>query len=170
MKNNDFSDTGVKPPSGTWSSEAIHTIGTLVMNKVFTAVVVSESEGTLALDLIDESSTPPVAVLQHLIAAGLCEADKFSSDSVPTVQKEEVSPREPSQLGWTQLPLGQEREVIVCMLQSPGDFFCHIYNLTGKGPFLFLRSTYLLPPSLHFNLSTLHSTYSHLTSHALLLS
>ncbi|XP_077309891.1 tudor domain-containing protein 1 [Lithobates pipiens] len=121
---------GVKPPSGTWSSEAIHTIGALVMNKVFTAVVVSESEGTLSLDLIDESATPPVAVSQHLIAAGLSEAEKFASDSLPTIQKEEVSPREPSQLGWTQLPLGQEREVIVCMLQSPGDFFCHIYNLT----------------------------------------
>lgn len=107
------------------------------MNKVFKAVVVSESEGILTLDLIDESSTPPVAVLQHLITAGLSEADKFASDSVPTVQKKEESPREPSQLAWTQLPLGQEREVIVCMLQSPGDFFCQICNLTGKGPFLF---------------------------------
>lgn len=137
MKNNEFSGTGVKPPSGTWSSEAIHTISTFIMNKVFKAVVVSESEGILTLDLIDESSTPPVAVLQHLITAGLSEADKFASDSVPTVQKKEESPREPSQLAWTQLPLGQEREVIVCMLQSPGDFFCQICNLTGKGPFLF---------------------------------
>ncbi|XP_018426259.1 PREDICTED: tudor domain-containing protein 1 [Nanorana parkeri] len=117
---------GVKPPSGTWSSEVIHKVSLLLMNKVFTAVVVSESAGTLTLDLIAKSATQPVVVSQHLIAAGLAEADHSADVSTTSVPKEEELPREPP----AQLPLGQEKEVMVCMLQSPEDFFCHIYNPT----------------------------------------
>ncbi|KAM5127229.1 tudor domain-containing protein 1-like, partial [Mantella aurantiaca] len=125
---------GVKPPSGSWSPEAIFAIGLVLMNKIFSALVISESAGALTLDLVAESSSPPLPVSQYLIAAGLAEDEK--SPSVPNEGEEPreepgEEPRETSSgLAWAQLALNKETEVMVCMLRSPGDFYCHIYNPT----------------------------------------
>ncbi|XP_068114108.1 tudor domain-containing protein 1 isoform X2 [Hyperolius riggenbachi] len=119
---------GVEPPSGTWSPEAVQKIGRLLLNRIFTAEVVSEPEGHSMLNLIDESQTPPLVISQQLIEAGLAKASTSDCSSAPSPEKEEE--HEEPQLQWVQLPPDQETEVVVCMLINPGKFFCHIYNPT----------------------------------------
>lgn len=124
----------MSPPLGTWSPETIHAIGLSVINKVFTAVVVSESTDFLTLDLIDESVTPPVVISQQLITAGLAKADRPAIAATPSVQQEEKTGETCSQLAWAELPLGQEIEVMMVMLQSPGHFYVH--NVKGARLFI----------------------------------
>ncbi|XP_075050729.1 uncharacterized protein LOC142136034, partial [Mixophyes fleayi] len=120
---------GVKPPSGTWTSEASQALGVLTMNKIITAAVVSESSGILTMDLIDESITPNIFVSKHLIEAGLAVPDTSGSKS-PSKTQASLPGDSSVQLKWAELPLGQVTEVVVCMLRNPGEFFCHICNQT----------------------------------------
>ncbi|XP_063818621.1 tudor domain-containing protein 1 isoform X2 [Pseudophryne corroboree] len=120
---------GVTPPSGTWTPKATELLRVLAMDKIITATVVSEDSGIVTLDLIDESTTPMVSVSKRLIEAGLAVPD--TSDSKSPIKIESSLPSEPSaQLKWAELPLHQAAEVVICMLQNPGEFCCHICNQT----------------------------------------
>ncbi|XP_069835842.1 tudor domain-containing protein 1 isoform X2 [Dendropsophus ebraccatus] len=119
---------GVKPPSGEWTSEAIESFKVLVMNKILSASVVANCGEVLTLELVDESVTPKISISQHLIEAGLAVPNTQDCESP---QEDASQPEDYAvQLRWAELPLGQETEVLVCMLQNPGVFFCHIHNQT----------------------------------------
>ncbi|XP_040291132.1 tudor domain-containing protein 1 [Bufo bufo] len=121
---------GVKPQSGSWTSEATDAFKTLVMNKQLTACVVAICDRVLTLELIDKSVTPNISISKHLLEAGLAAP---STPSCESPAAEEASQLEDYLVQWrrTALPMGQETEVVVCMLQHPGEFFCHINNQTA---------------------------------------
>ncbi|XP_071986252.1 tudor domain-containing protein 1 isoform X2 [Engystomops pustulosus] len=110
---------GVKPLSGQWSPEATQAFKNLVMNKILSASVVATCDRILTLKLINESITPKMSISQCLIDAGLAVPS-----TADIVEPEDVA------LRWTELPIGQETEVLVCMLRNPGEFYCHINNQT----------------------------------------
>ncbi|XP_075698801.1 tudor domain-containing protein 1 [Rhinoderma darwinii] len=119
---------GVKPPSGKWTSEATDAFKVLVMNKILTASVVTDCNRVLTLELTDESVTPKISISQNLIEAGL--AVPYTSDCETPAEEGRPPEDRAAQLRWTELPPGQVSEVLVCMLQNPGEFFCHLYNQT----------------------------------------
>lgn len=130
IKPGDVSSAGVKPQSGKWTSEATEKFKVLVMNKILSASVMADCDRVLTLELIDESVAPKISISQQLIDAGLAVPNTPDCESPA---KEEASQPEDHavQLRWAELPLGQETEVLVCMLQNPGEFFCHIHSQTG---------------------------------------
>ncbi|XP_066457578.1 tudor domain-containing protein 1 [Eleutherodactylus coqui] len=123
---------GVKPPSGEWTSEATDKFKDLVTNKILTAAVMADCDRVLTVELIDESVTPNVSISQHLMEAGLAVPTTPDPGSPADETEEEAGQREDyiMQLRWTELPLGQQTEVLVCMLQDPGEFFCHVHKQT----------------------------------------
>ncbi|XP_073412720.1 tudor domain-containing protein 1 isoform X2 [Dendrobates tinctorius] len=120
---------GVKPLSGKWSSEATDSFRALVMNKILRASIVADCDRVLTLELTDESAGTNISISQHLINAGLAIS---STAAFETKAGEDAGKAEDRAvpLRWTTLPPGKQTEVSVCMLQNPGDFFCHIHNQT----------------------------------------
>ncbi|XP_073540761.1 tudor domain-containing protein 1 isoform X2 [Phyllobates terribilis] len=118
---------GVKPLSGEWSSEATESFKALVMNKILTACIVAKCDRVLTLELTDESATTNISISQHLIKAGLAVPSTAGCEAAANKEAGEAEDRAVP-LRWTTLPPGKQTEVLVCMLHSPGDFFCHIHN------------------------------------------
>ncbi|XP_056385439.1 tudor domain-containing protein 1 isoform X2 [Hyla sarda] len=119
---------GVKPPSAKWTSDAIDAFKGLVMDKILTASVLANCDKVLTLELVNKSVTPEILISKHLIAADLAVPN--NSDCGTPEEAADQPGDYAVQLRWAELPLGQETEVIVCMLQNPGAFFCHIHNQT----------------------------------------
>uniref|UniRef100_A0A7M4EVX9 Tudor domain containing 1 n=1 Tax=Crocodylus porosus TaxID=8502 RepID=A0A7M4EVX9_CROPO len=116
---------GVKPQLGTWPSEAISLMKQLVHNKVTTARVVGKTDYSSVVELTDESFTP-VNVGKHLIKAGY--AMKESKALMTAHETSNIGKEGSGNWTWVKLALKQTIDVMVCMLYSPGEFYCHILN------------------------------------------
>ncbi|KAE8589413.1 hypothetical protein XENTR_v10017554 [Xenopus tropicalis] len=128
---------GVRPASKTWTKEATTKMASLVANKMITVRVITESEGSLMVELLDGSVNPELDIARQLILAGLAvdkEAgvgmDEGSSGALAGTGGElmDDSGAKPGQWTSAELPLGRAVDVSVCMLYSPGEFFCQLCN------------------------------------------
>ncbi|KAM7170336.1 tudor domain-containing protein 1 [Macrochelys suwanniensis] len=125
---------GVKPLSGTWSSEAISLMKELVQNKMITVRVVDKKEASSVVEITDEFVTPIINVSKHLLESG--HAVKDSKD-VLTINETVNTVKEVSAVGetinkidwtWVKLTLKQTLNVMLCTVNNPGEFFCQIFK------------------------------------------
>uniref|UniRef100_A0A8C3RVY7 Tudor domain containing 1 n=1 Tax=Chelydra serpentina TaxID=8475 RepID=A0A8C3RVY7_CHESE len=115
---------GVKPLSGTWSSEAISLMKQLVQNKMITVRVVDKKEASSVVEITDEFVTPIINVSKHLLESG--HAVKDSKD-VLTIN-ETVNTVKEVNWTWVKLTLKQTLNVMLCTVNNPGEFFCQIFK------------------------------------------
>ncbi|XP_066211537.1 tudor domain-containing protein 1 [Saccopteryx leptura] len=125
---------GVKPPLGIWTPEAICLMKKFVQNKMITVKVVDKLENGSLVELIDKSVTPNISVTQVLVDAGFTVrgqdlvTDKpraVKEASVPLVLEEKLN-----LLAWTwvRLAVDQVVDVVVCVIYSPGEFYCQVHK------------------------------------------
>ncbi|XP_054437201.1 tudor domain-containing protein 1 [Pteronotus mesoamericanus] len=123
---------GIKPSLGIWTPEAICLMKKVVQNQMMTVKVVDKLENSSLVELVDKSETPNISVTEVLIDAGFAVRGKGivtekSSDikeaSVPLDGEAKLNP-----LAWTWvgLAVNQTVDVVVCMIYSPGEFYCHV--------------------------------------------
>ncbi|XP_014381318.1 tudor domain-containing protein 1 isoform X1 [Alligator sinensis] len=122
---------GVKPQLGTWPSEAISLMKQLVHNKVTTVRVMGKTDYSSVVEFTDESFTP-INVSKHLIEAGYAMKESkalMTAHETSNIGKEGSGDTvRKGSWTWVKLALKQTINVIVCMLYSPGEFYCHMLN------------------------------------------
>ncbi|XP_030698299.2 tudor domain-containing protein 1 [Globicephala melas] len=124
--------SGVKPSLGIWTPEAIYLMRKIVQNKMITVKVVDKLENSSLVELTDRSVMPHISITRVLIDAGFAVGDKGVVTVKPSVMKEASVPSgveaEISQLEWTwvELAVDQTVDVVVCVMYSPGEFYCHV--------------------------------------------
>uniref|UniRef100_A0A2R9C7D6 Tudor domain-containing protein 1 n=1 Tax=Pan paniscus TaxID=9597 RepID=A0A2R9C7D6_PANPA len=123
---------GVKPSLGIWTPEAICLMKKLVQNKIITVKVVDKLENSSLVELIDKSETPHVSVSRVLIDAGFAVGEQSMVTDKPSDVKETSVPLgvegkvNPLEWTWVELAVDQTVDVVVCVIYSPGEFYCHV--------------------------------------------
>ncbi|XP_055208163.2 tudor domain-containing protein 1 isoform X3 [Gorilla gorilla gorilla] len=124
--------SGVKPSLGIWTPEAICLMKNLVQNKIVTVKVVDKLENSSLVELIDKSETPHVSVSKVLIDAGFAVVEQSMVTDKPSDVKETSVPLgvegkvNPLEWTWVELAVDQTVDVVVCVIYSPGEFYCHV--------------------------------------------
>ncbi|XP_021565441.1 tudor domain-containing protein 1 [Carlito syrichta] len=124
--------SGVEPPLGIWTPEAICLMKKIVQNKMITVKVVDELENSSLVELIDKSKMPNVSVTKVLIDTGFAVEKKATVADSPSDVKEAIVPLNvegkvnPLEWSWVELSVDQTVDVMVCMIYSPGEFYCHL--------------------------------------------
>ncbi|XP_059112147.1 tudor domain-containing protein 1 isoform X3 [Peromyscus eremicus] len=122
---------GVKPSLGIWTPEAICLMKKIVQNKMVTVRVVDMLGTRSLVELVDKSVIPHVSASKALIDSGFAVketetvADKSGSvhtANVPLAIEETV---EPLEWTWVEFSVDETVDVMVCMMYSPGEFYCH---------------------------------------------
>ncbi|EPY82173.1 tudor domain-containing protein 1 [Camelus ferus] len=128
---------GVKPSLGIWTPEAICLMKNIVQNKMMTVKVVDKLENSSLVELIDRSVTPHISVTRVLIDTGFAVGNKgvvadkpgdVKETDVPLGVEAKVSPLEWT---WVELAVDETVDVVVCMMYSPGEFYCHVLKEDG---------------------------------------
>ncbi|XP_074928651.1 tudor domain-containing protein 1 isoform X2 [Chelonoidis abingdonii] len=125
---------GVKPLSGTWSSEAIALMKQLLQNKMITIRVVDKKENSSVVEIADESVTPIISVSKHLLESGHAVKDSKDvltiNETVNTVKEGNAVGETINKIDWTwvKLTLKQTLNVLLCTVNNPGEFFCQILD------------------------------------------
>uniref|UniRef100_A0A8C6EHH9 Tudor domain-containing protein 1 n=1 Tax=Microcebus murinus TaxID=30608 RepID=A0A8C6EHH9_MICMU len=123
---------GVKPSLGIWTPEAVCLMKKIVQNKMITVKVVDKLENSSLVELMDKSETPNVSVSRVLIDAGFAVGGKGRVTDSPSDAKEASVPLDvegktnPLEWTWVKLAVDQTVDVVVCMIYSPGEFYCHV--------------------------------------------
>uniref|UniRef100_A0A3Q2H7E7 Tudor domain-containing protein 1 n=1 Tax=Equus caballus TaxID=9796 RepID=A0A3Q2H7E7_HORSE len=123
---------GVKPSLGIWTPEAVCLMKKIVQNKMMTVKVVDKLENSSLVELIDTSVTPHVSVAKVLIDAGFAVGETGALTDKPSDRKETSVPLgveaklNPLAWTWVELAVDQTVDVVVCMIYSPGEFYCHV--------------------------------------------
>ncbi|KAI2557346.1 tudor domain containing 1 [Homo sapiens] len=123
---------GVKPSLGIWTPEAICLMKKLVQNKIITVKVVDKLENSSLVELIDKSETPHVSVSKVLLDAGFAVGEQSMVTDKPSDVKETSVPLgvegkvNPLEWTWVELGVDQTVDVVVCVIYSPGEFYCHV--------------------------------------------
>ncbi|EAW49478.1 tudor domain-containing protein 1 isoform 8 [Homo sapiens] len=124
--------SGVKPSLGIWTPEAICLMKKLVQNKIITVKVVDKLENSSLVELIDKSETPHVSVSKVLLDAGFAVGEQSMVTDKPSDVKETSVPLgvegkvNPLEWTWVELGVDQTVDVVVCVIYSPGEFYCHV--------------------------------------------
>ncbi|XP_060098652.1 tudor domain-containing protein 1 [Heteronotia binoei] len=124
---------GIKPASGSWSTEATSFMKTLVQNKVVTVKVMDKNENTSAVELTDTSVTPTINVRESLLESGCAvegNASILTALERSTGTLQDVNDQKQDKVAWTRVKLTPKQviDVTVCMVYSPGEFYCQILN------------------------------------------
>uniref|UniRef100_A0A2K6T204 Tudor domain-containing protein 1 n=1 Tax=Saimiri boliviensis boliviensis TaxID=39432 RepID=A0A2K6T204_SAIBB len=123
---------GVKPSLGIWTPEAICLMKKLVQNKIITVKVVDKLENSSLVELIDKSKMPHVSISKVLIDAAFAVGEQGMVADKPSDMKEASVPLgvegKVNSLEWTwvELAVDQTVDVVVCVIYSPGEFYCHV--------------------------------------------
>ncbi|KAM5321904.1 tudor domain-containing protein 1 [Glossophaga mutica] len=123
---------GVKPSLGIWTPEAICLMKKVVQNQMVTVKVVDKLENSSLVELVDKSETPSISVAQVLTDAGFAVWGKGAVAEKPSDMKEASVPLDveaklnPSAWTWVDLAVNQTVDVAVCVIYSPGEFYCHV--------------------------------------------
>ncbi|KAM4636974.1 tudor domain-containing protein 1 [Discoglossus pictus] len=123
--------TGVKPAFEKWSQEATSLFRTLVVNKILTVKVVGQKDGSVLVELLDGSVEPELVIARRLLEAKVAITEEAAKSK--TLQEEEEKKRniiDCLPVMWAELPIGHSVEVMVCMLYSPGEFYCQLCSET----------------------------------------
>ncbi|NXN92037.1 TDRD1 protein, partial [Rhinopomastus cyanomelas] len=122
---------GVKPPLGGWTPKAVSLMKQLVKDKVVTVKVVDKETYRSVVELVDTSVTPTINILSHLVEKG-CAAEKSKMASPAAGMNDVKQANEDTTskriFRWSKLSLKQTVDVIVCVVYSPGEFYCQISN------------------------------------------
>ncbi|XP_023061996.1 tudor domain-containing protein 1 isoform X4 [Piliocolobus tephrosceles] len=124
--------SGVKPSLEIWTPEAVCLMKKLVQNKIITVKVVDKLENSSLVELIDKSETPHVSVSRVLIDAGFAVGEQRMVTDKPSDMKEAIVPLgvegkvDPLEWTWVELAVDQTVDVVVCVIYSPGEFYCHV--------------------------------------------
>ncbi|KAM8781754.1 tudor domain-containing protein 1 [Rhynchonycteris naso] len=123
---------GVKPSLGIWTPEAICLMKKFVQNKMITVKVVEKLENSSLVELIDKSVTPNISVTKVLVDAGFTVRGQGLVTDKPGAVKEANVPlvleAKLSLLAWTWVGLAVDQvvDVVVCVIYSPGEFYCQV--------------------------------------------
>ncbi|XP_077733673.1 tudor domain-containing protein 1 isoform X1 [Canis aureus] len=123
---------GVKPSLGIWTPEAICLMKKIVQNKIIMVRVADKLENSSLVELVDKSVTPHVSIAQALKDAGFAVGETGMLAEKPSVMKEANDPLgveeklNPLEWTWVELAVDQTVDVVVCMMYSPGEFYCHV--------------------------------------------
>ncbi|KAI4551049.1 hypothetical protein MJT46_020153, partial [Ovis ammon polii x Ovis aries] len=122
---------GVKPSLGIWTPEAVCLMKKIVQNKIITVNVVDKLENSSLVELIDRSVTPHISVTKVLLSAGFAVEDKGLVTDKPSDVKEAIplgveTKVNPLVWTWVELAVDQTVDVVVCVIDSPGEFYCHV--------------------------------------------
>nr|KAF6425870.1 tudor domain containing 1 [Molossus molossus] len=123
---------GVKPLLGIWTPEAICLMKKTVQNTMIMVKVVDKLENSSLVELVDKSMTPNINVTEVLIDAGFAVREKEIVTEKPSDKKEASVPLgvetkvNPLVWTWVALAVDQTEDVVVCMIYSPGEFYCHV--------------------------------------------
>ncbi|XP_067321917.1 tudor domain-containing protein 1 [Anolis sagrei] len=124
--------SGVKPASGTWSTEATSFMKKLFHNKVFIIKVLAMKENTFVVDITNDSMTPVTNVSSYLLKSGYAveESSAVGVMESQTITLEGISDQKPDQIdaSWITLTAEQVVNVMVCVLYSPSEFYCQLYS------------------------------------------
>ncbi|XP_070289338.1 tudor domain-containing protein 1 [Myotis yumanensis] len=121
---------GVKPSLGIWTPEAICLMKKTVQNTMIMVKVVDKLENSSLVELIDKSMTPHISVTEVLIDAGFAAREK--GIVTEKLMKEANAPLgveaklNPLTWTWVALTVDQTVDVVVCVIHSPGEFYCHV--------------------------------------------
>ncbi|XP_044287385.1 tudor domain-containing protein 1 [Varanus komodoensis] len=124
---------GVKPTSGTWSTEATSVMKQLMQNKVATIKIMDKKENTFVVEISDESVSPIRNVSEYLVKSG-CAVEETTTGltgldtCIGTPQKENDQKLERVDWSWVTLTAEQVVNVTVCVLYNPSEFYCHLLN------------------------------------------
>ncbi|XP_023585660.1 tudor domain-containing protein 1 [Trichechus manatus latirostris] len=124
--------SGVKPSLGIWTPEAVCLMKKIVQNKMVTVKVVDKLENSSLVELTDKSVTPNVSVTKVLTEAGFAMGEKgivtnkASDMKEATVSLDVEAKTSPLEWTWVELAVDQTVDVVVCMIYSPGEFYCHV--------------------------------------------
>ncbi|XP_069467969.1 tudor domain-containing protein 1 [Ambystoma mexicanum] len=120
---------GVKPPLGNWTSDAISVMKEKVANKMMTVKVVKKIEKTSVVELVDEAADPVVNIANYLLEARYAvHADGEYKTAIPNEVDRKPCQFAIKEVTWANLTIGQKTDVTVCVLNSPDEFYCQIYN------------------------------------------
>ncbi|CAI5775017.1 Tudor domain containing 1 [Podarcis lilfordi] len=127
---------GVKPASGTWSTESTSVMKKLVQNKVLTIRVINEKDKTFVVKLTDESRTPTINVSKYLLELG-CVVEEATTvpavleTSTGTLQK--MRGQQLDKIDWSRVTLTAKQvvNVFVCVLHNPSKFYCQLLDNNG---------------------------------------
>ncbi|XP_072596189.1 tudor domain-containing protein 1 isoform X1 [Vulpes vulpes] len=123
---------GVKPSLGIWTPEAICLMKKIVQNKIIMVRVADKLENSSLVELVDKSVTPHLSIAQALRDAGFAVGETGTLAEKPSVMKEANDPLgveeklNPLEWTWVELAVDQTVDVVVCMMYSPGEFYCHV--------------------------------------------
>ncbi|XP_037660722.1 tudor domain-containing protein 1 [Choloepus didactylus] len=124
--------SGVKPSLGIWTPEAMCLMKKTVQNKMITVRVVEKLENSSLVELIDKSVKPNISVTEVLLEAGFAVGEKETVTDKASDMKETGVPLgveakvNPLEWTWVEVAVDQTVDVVVCMIYSPGEFFCHV--------------------------------------------
>ncbi|XP_021007897.1 tudor domain-containing protein 1 isoform X4 [Mus caroli] len=122
---------GVKPSLGIWTPEAVCVMKEMVQNRMVTVRVVGMLGTRALVELIDKSVTPHISTSKALIDSGFAieekdvVADKGSSMHTASVPLAIEGPAEALEWTWVEFTVDETVDVVVCMMYSPGEFYCH---------------------------------------------
>uniref|UniRef100_A0A8D2J708 Tudor domain containing 1 n=1 Tax=Varanus komodoensis TaxID=61221 RepID=A0A8D2J708_VARKO len=111
---------GVKPTSGTWSTEATSVMKQLMQNKVATIKIMDKKENTFVVEISDESVSPIRNVSEYLVKSGCAVEETTTGLTGSEVARVDWS--------WVTLTAEQVVNVTVCVLYNPSEFYCHLLN------------------------------------------
>uniref|UniRef100_A0A8C5KK42 Tudor domain-containing protein 1 n=1 Tax=Jaculus jaculus TaxID=51337 RepID=A0A8C5KK42_JACJA len=121
---------GVKPSLGIWTPDAICLMKKTVQNKMVMVKVVDRLENSSLVELMDKSLVPSVSIANILIDAGFAMEKEVVTDKTSDMKKAiplAIEGRvEPLEWTWVELAVDETVAVTVCMMYSPGDFYCHV--------------------------------------------
>ncbi|XP_075468070.1 tudor domain-containing protein 1 isoform X2 [Ascaphus truei] len=118
----------VKSATETWSQESTSLMKGLVAKKMITVRVVGETEDSALVELLDGSVEPQLIISRCLIEAGVAVTGDMDHAKASSEEESRMSDVDSVPLKWAELRVGHDVEVAVCMLYSPGEFYCQIYN------------------------------------------
>uniref|UniRef100_D4A3N0 Tudor domain containing 1 n=1 Tax=Rattus norvegicus TaxID=10116 RepID=D4A3N0_RAT len=117
---------GVKPSLGMWTPEAICVMRKAVQNRMVTVRVVG-MQGTRALvELVDKSVAPHLSASKALLDSGFAIEEKdIVADKGSSARASNEGAVEVLEWTWVEFTVDETVDVMVCMMHSPGEFYCH---------------------------------------------
>ncbi|XP_028651615.2 tudor domain-containing protein 1 [Erpetoichthys calabaricus] len=125
---------GIKPLSDAWIPAANQLVKNIVGNKFLNVTVIGRKGRKALVELMDEYSDPQINIAEQLILVGYGVADNMDTFQTPFQEDSKERNGKVSLIGKTEwstsaLPQNQAVDVILSVVNSPGDFYCQYINV-----------------------------------------
>ncbi|KAG2462867.1 TDRD1 protein, partial [Polypterus senegalus] len=130
---------GIKPLSDAWIPAANQLIKNIVGGKFLNVTVIGHKGRKALVELMDEYSDPQINIAEQLVLIGYGVADNMDTFQTPFQEDSKERNGKISLIGKTEwstsaLPQNQAVDVILSVINSPGDFYCQYFNAEGIKP------------------------------------